>query len=258
MLVSEQARWFVLAGQHQLWLDAQGKIFQGSRAQLPTWLQQVEFSRFDEWQGEPCYWVDLGTEHEMVAQMAPLRQLLGYDDEAFRLAGRAWQLATFRRTHRFCGECGQPMQPLKHEWAQQCSQGHVVYPRISPCIIVAVKRQEKILLAAHQRHYQQEDPLYTVLAGFVEAGEDLEQCVKREVFEETGILVCNIEYVASQPWPFPHSLMMGFIADYESGEIKVQADELVDAAFFAADQLPRLPPHGTIARKLIELCLVRA
>ena len=139
-----------------------------------------------------------------------------------------------------------------------CRHGHVVYPRISPCIIVAVRKGPAILLAAHRRHYQAEDPMYTVLAGFVEAGENLEQCVAREVFEESGIRVRNVRYVASQPWPFPHSLMMGFTADYQSGEIKVQDDELVAADFFEADRLPRLPPHGTIARRLIELCLAEA
>ena len=97
--------------------------------------------------------------------------------------------------------------------------------------------------------------MYTVLAGFVEAGENLEQCVAREVFGESGIRACNVRYVASQPWPFPHSLMMGFTADYQSGEIKVQDDELVAAGFFEADQLPRLPPNGTIARRLIEQSL---
>ncbi|ALP41515.1 NADH pyrophosphatase [Aeromonas schubertii] len=97
--------------------------------------------------------------------------------------------------------------------------------------------------------------MYTVLAGFVEPGESLEQCVAREVFEESGIRITNIRYVASQPWPFPHSLMMGFLADYESGELTLQEEELVDADFFRAEALPRLPPHGTIARRLIALTL---
>lgn len=255
MSSTEQARWFVLGGDHLVLLDGQGRIPQGLRSQLPTPLQDAPFERFDDWDGEPCYLLDLGEEADTSA-MTGLRQLMVAGDEAgFRLAGRAWQLATFRRSHRFCGECGAPMTPTAGEWAQGCKQGHVVYPRISPCIIVAVRKGPAILLAAHRRHYQADDPMYTVLAGFVEAGENLEQCVAREVFEESGIQVCNVRYVASQPWPFPHSLMMGFTADYQSGEIKVQDEELVAADFFEANRLPRLPPHGTIARRLIEQCL---
>ncbi len=252
MSLTEQARWFVLGGDHLVLLDQQGEVPQGSKACLPAALAEASFERFGEWQGLPCYLLDLGDEGD-TAMLAPLRQLMvAGDEEGFRLAGRAWQLATFRRTHRFCGECGAPMTPKAGEWAQVCHHGHTVYPRISPCIIVAVRKGPEILLAAHRRHYQADDPMYTVLAGFVEAGENLEQCVAREVFEECGIRVRNVRYVASQPWPFPHSLMMGFTADYESGEIKVQDDELVAADFFAADRLPRLPPHGTIARRLIE------
>ncbi|MBL0632527.1 NAD(+) diphosphatase [Aeromonas veronii] len=255
MSLTEQACWFVVAGDHQILLDEAGQVPSGVKACLPAALAGARFERFDEWQRLPCYLLDLGAEAD-TTMMAPLRQLMvAGDEEGFRLAGRAWQLATFRRTHRFCGECGAPMTPKAGEWAQVCHHGHSVYPRISPCIIVAVRKGPEILLAAHRRHYQADDPMYTVLAGFVEAGENLEQCVAREVFEESGIRVRNVRYVASQPWPFPHSLMMGFTADYESGEIKVQDDELVAAAFFAADRLPRLPPHGTIARRLIELSL---
>lgn len=255
MSSTEQARWFVLGGDHLVLLDDQGQIPRCALIQLPAELRGAPFERFDDWDGEPCYLLDLGAEAETQA-MTGLRQLMvGGDEDGFRLAGRAWQLATFRRSHRFCGECGAPMAPKAGEWALGCSQGHLAYPRISPCIIVAVRKGPAILLAAHRRHYQAEDPMYTVLAGFVEAGESLEQCVAREVFEESGIRVRNVRYVASQPWPFPHSLMMGFIADYEGGEIEVQDEELVAADFFEADGLPRLPPQGTIARRLIELCL---
>ena len=229
MSLTEQARWFVLGGDHLVLLDERGQIPQGALTQLPARLQGAPFERFDDWDGLPCYLLDLGADAD-VQTMTGLRQLMVAGDEAgFRLAGRAWQLATFRRSHRFCGECGAPMAPKAGEWAQECHQGHVAYPRISPCIIVAVRKGSAILLAAHRRHYQAEDPMYTVLAGFVEAGENLEQCVAREVFEESGIRVNNIRYVASQPWPFPHSLMMGFTADYQSGEIRVQDEELVAA-----------------------------
>ncbi|MFB3240812.1 NAD(+) diphosphatase [Aeromonas salmonicida] len=255
MPLTEQARWFVLGGDHLVLLDEQGHIPQGPRACLPAHFHPASFERFDEWDGLPCYLLDLGADAD-ASHFTPLRQLMvAGDEEGFRLAGRAWQLATFRRSHGFCGECGAPMAPKAGEWAQVCQLGHTVYPRISPCIIVAVRKGPEILLAAHRRHYQVENPMYTVLAGFVEAGENLEQCVAREVFEESGIRVRNVRYVASQPWPFPHSLMMGFTADYDSGEIRVQDDELVAADFFTADRLPRLPPHGTIARRLIEQSL---
>ncbi len=170
MSLTEQARWFVVAGDHQILLDEAGQVPSGVKACLPAALAGARFERFDEWQGLPCYLLDLGDEADTSA-MSPLRQLMvARDEEGFRLAGRAWQLATFRRTHRFCGECGAPMTPKAGEWAQVCQQGHSVYPRISPCIIVAVRKGPEILLAAHRRHYQADDPMYTVLAGFVEAG----------------------------------------------------------------------------------------
>ncbi len=254
-LCDQEGIWFVIGGEHRLWLDGEGHLPVGPLSQLPPTWRSLPFERFDEWQGRACFMIDLG-EADPGDGFVSLRALMeAGDDEGFRLAGRAWQLLNFRRTHRFCGQCAAPMQPLEREWAVRCASGHVAYPRISPCIIVAVRREGKILLGAHLRHYRHEDPMYTVLAGFAEAGENLEQCVAREVFEESGIRVGNIRYVASQPWPFPHSLMMGFLADYEGGELKVQEDELVAAGFFEPDALPRLPPHGTIARRLIELTL---
>lgn len=251
----DEGFWFVLGGENRLWLTAAGTLPKGRRDALPPHIQAVNFEVFDSWQGLPCYLVDLG-EDEPGDAFVSIRQLMEQgDEEAFRLAGRAWQLVNFHRTHRFCGCCGGAMSPSEREWAMRCEAGHVVYPRISPCIIVAVRKGSQILLAAHNRHYREDDPLFTVLAGFAEAGESLEQCVAREVFEECGIKVSNIRYVASQPWPFPHSLMMGFLADYAGGELRVQREELVTADYFGADNLPRLPPDGTIARRLIRLTL---
>ena len=125
MSLTEQARWFVLGGDHLVLLDQQGLVPQGSKACLPTTLADARFERFDEWQGLPCYLLDLGDEADTSAMMARLRQLMvAGDEEGFRLAGRAWQLATFRRTHSFCGECGAPMTPKAGEWAQVCHHGH--------------------------------------------------------------------------------------------------------------------------------------
>lgn len=183
-----------------------------------------------------------------------LRYVLGkVPDPLFNLVGRGFQIVNFLDTHRFCGQCGQPMQRIDWELAMKCFQcGHRCYPRVSPCIIVAIRKGKQILLANHVRHNKPGQEIYTTLAGFTEAGETLEQCVEREVYEEAGIKVKNIRYIKSQPWPFPHSLMMGFIADYAEGELTIDTNELNDARWFNFDDLPLLPPHGTIARLLIE------
>ncbi|HAB74602.1 MAG TPA: NAD(+) diphosphatase, partial [Pantoea sp.] len=120
---------------------------------------------------------------------------------------------------------------------------------IAPCIIVAIRRGDEILLANHTRH---RNSIYTVLAGFVEVGETLEQAVAREVMEESNVRVKNLRYVTSQPWPFPHSLMMAFMAEYDGGDLQIDNKELLDAAWYRYDALPQLPPPGTVARRLIE------
>ncbi len=155
----------------------------------------------------------------------------------FQLAGRGVQLAEFYRSHHYCGYCGHAMHPSKTEWAMLC--GHCrerYYPQIAPCIIVAIRRDDPILLAQHTRH---RNGIHTVLAGFVEVGETLEQAVAREVMEESGIEVKNLRYVTSQPWPFPHSLMTAFMAEYDSGEIRYRSERaagrgLVSLRRFAA------------------------
>ena len=132
----------------------------------------------------------------------------------------------------------------------QCGECRTLhYPRIFPCIIVAVRKQDQILLAQHPRH---RNGMYTVIAGFLEVGETLEQCVAREVKEETGIDVTNIRYFGSQPWAFPSSMMMGFLADYQSGSVKPDYSELSDAQWFSVEEMPPVAPEGTIARALIE------
>lgn len=123
------------------------------------------------------------------------------------------------------------------------------YPQIAPCIIVAIRRGDEILLAQHKRH---RNGIHTVLAGFVEVGETLEEAAAREIMEESNVRIKNLRYVASQPWPFPHSLMMAFMADYAGGELKHDPKELLNANWYRYDNLPQLPPPGTVARRLIE------
>jgi len=175
-------------------------------------------------------------------------------DLLFNLAGRAQQIVTWDRTHQFCGQCGTRTEPVPNERAHRCpSCGLTNYPRISPAIIIAVVRRDagsdRILLA---RNHRFPPGRYSVIAGFVEPGESLEECAHREVLEETGIRIKNVRYFGSQPWPFPNSLMVGFTAEYQDGEIRPEESELADARWFAADSLPNLPPRMTIARRLID------
>lgn len=172
------------------------------------------------------------------------------DEELFLIAGRANQILNWDNTHRFCGKCGSKTDNKKDELAKVCPNcNHVMYPVICPAIIVAVTRGEEILLA-HNRGFK--NNMYSLIAGFVEAGEDLKSTVKREVFEEVGIKVKNITYYKSSPWSFPNSLMIGFFAEYESGEIKVDGNEIVHADWFTKDNFPNIPKKFTLARKLID------
>ena len=170
-------------------------------------------------------------------------------------AGRAVQIVEWARTHRFCGRCAEPTEPVPGDRAMRCPAcGLLAYPRVAPAMITLVTRgdpgpDQEALLA---RGAQWRMPMYSCLAGFVEPGESLEAAVQREVTEEVGITVANATYRASQPWPFPHSLMVGFRAEYADGEIDPDPAEIADAGWFRRDQLPQVPPGISIARRLID------
>lgn len=167
----------------------------------------------------------------------------------FPAAARALEIAGWDREHRFCGVCGNPTALKRGERAFECTAcGHLAYPRISPAVIVAVVRGNQILLARSRRF---PTGMYSVLAGFVEPGETLEQCVAREVLEETGVEVKNLRYFDSQPWPFPHSLMIAFTAEWAGGEIRPDPSEIADAGWFTVDSFPKLPDPLSVARRLI-------
>lgn len=203
-----------------------------------------------------CYAAELPEEAEPPQGMRfqGLRRLYGrLSDQQLWLGARAVQIVHWQRTNQFCGRCGAATEDAAHERAKVCPNcQHTSYPRISPAIIVRVTRQtesgEKILLARSERH---PPGWYSVLAGFVEPGETLETCVSREICEEVGIEVKNIRYFGSQPWPFPDSLMIGFTAEYASGEIRLE-EEIVEAAWFRPDDLPQIPSHISISRALID------
>lgn len=166
------------------------------------------------------------------------------------VCARSRKILNWWETNQFCGRCGSRVNQLEKERAMKCPNcGLLSFPKISPAIIVAVTK-ENTLLIAHNNNFR--EGLYSVIAGFVEPGETFEECVKREVYEETSIKVKNIKYFGSQPWPFPDSLMVAFKADYESGDINVDGIELGHADWFKVDSLPMLPPKDSIARSLID------
>ncbi len=179
------------------------------------------------------------------------RLMLEGDADTFRLLGYAAQIGTWARQHRFCGSCGEPLQPVSGERAMRCSRcDEQHYPRLSPSMIVLVTRGDEVLLARSPRFAS---GVFSTLAGFVEPGETVEQCVVREVREEVGLEVKNLQYIASQSWPYPHSLMLGFHAEYAGGEIVPQPGEIEEAHWFDLARLPLLPSPYSIARYLIEL-----
>lgn len=182
----------------------------------------------------------------------PLRDLLLIqDDDHFILLSRARQLATWDLDHQFCARCGHKLDSrhaVEHtKICSNCNQRS--YPRISPCVIVSIRKDDKILLA---RNVNTKTRRFSNIAGFVEAGETLEQAVAREVQEEVGIKVKNIRYHSSQPWSFPHQLMVGFLAEFDSGEISPAVDEIAEADWFDINHLPETPSSTTISGQIID------
>lgn len=193
-------------------------------------------------------------------QATPLRAALvalGANERAplAALAGRAAQLLEWDRSHRFCGVCATPTELQPGERARRCPAcGHTAYPRLSPAMMALVWRPGELLLA-RAPHYQ--GNMYSALAGFVEAGESLEDCLHREVAEEVGVTVSDLRYFGSQSWPFPHSLMVAYTARWTGGEIVPQAGEIADARWFPLDALPTIPQPLSIAGHLIRDTVAR-
>lgn len=204
--------------------------------------------------GVHCFAVDIEGDADPPADMAlhGLRSLYGTLDEAtFQLAGRASQVVNWDRTHHFCGRCGSPTQYHTSDRARQCPKCNLLsFPRVSPAVITLIHRGDDFLLARNARFPQGR---YSIIAGFVEAGETLEETVAREIHEEVGLQVTDITYHSSQPWPFPHSLMVGFTAAWAGGDIQVDGVEIVDAGWFNAGNLPASLPDGiSISRRIID------
>jgi NAD+ diphosphatase len=243
--------WWCLVHEHKMYLPAPlNKIPHGRFDDLALPVAEPKtVHKIGEIDDSPVYILDditLNNDDDFLG----LRTVLFNQPEMFEFVSRAYQVDLFLRTHKYCGQCGQPMELVDWELATLCKPcRHRCYPRISPCIIVAIRNQDKILLA---KGTKSTSGLYSILAGFVESGESLEQAVHREVFEEVGIKIKNIRYFGSQPWPFPHSLMMGFTAEYESGDINICEEEILAADWFDLDSMPQTPPVQSISGQLIE------
>lgn len=205
-------------------------------------------------QGIDCWAAELPREAPPPAEgygWEGLRTLFSVlDDAHFALAGRAIQLVDWDRTHQFCGRCGARTEAKRDERSRICPACRLTaYPRVAPAVMMLIRRGDELLLG-RSPHFP--PGMYSALAGFVEPGESLEQCVAREAEEEVGVRVSNIRYFASQSWPFPHSLMIAFVCDWAGGEIRPQEAEIEAANWFKVLQLPKLPSRISIARRLID------
>ena len=184
-------------------------------------------------------------------QLVPIRELIqSWSTTEFLQASRAVQLLEWRRNHKFCSHCGHVTEIHSKEYAMVCPAcSYHQYHRVQPCIITIITKGDNEVLLAKSVHNKSN--MYGLIAGFVEVGETLEEAVQREAFEEVGLKLKNIRYMSSQPWPFPSNLMIAFHAEYDSGEIQLQVEEISEAQFFRFDQLPEIPFKGSIAHAMI-------
>jgi NAD+ diphosphatase len=250
----ENALWFIIRGGHLLVKKNSDPVAVPRTRHLVDIIPECGHTQFLGYlAGQPCFAADPPPDFQPEENLdfRGLKSLFGRINESHLwVAGRANQLVRWSRHHRYCGKCGQATTEKADERARVCAAcGLVNYPRVSPAIIVAVIKDDQILLGRSGRF---PGGFFSVLAGFVEPGEGLETCVEREVFEETGIAIKNIRYFGSQPWPFPDSLMVAFTAEYAGGEIRIDGKEIVAADWYTKDNLPDIPPGISIARQLID------
>ena len=219
----------------------------------PLGLDASDGYRIGTRDGTACYAfsVPAGTEAPEGMSFTGLRRSFGVlKPDDYAMAVRAVGTLNWDRTCRFCSACGSKLTRLADIFAKQCDGcGFTMFPKISPAVIVAVERGSTLLLARASRFAEN---LYSVLAGFAEPGESLEDTVRREIGEEVGIEVKNIRYFGSQPWPYPDSLMIGFTAEWASGEIAIDGNEISDARWFTVEDMPLIPDKVSIARALID------
>jgi len=208
---------------------------------------------FGKLNNSPCYVIFLDSKIKLPENYIAVNLRSVYSDlseDLFWIAGRAFHLGSWNNTHKFCGRCGAVTELKNDEMAKVCPNCDLtIFPGISPAVIMAIIKDGKILLAHNNRW---KNPMYSVLAGFVDVGESLEECVMREVKEEAGIDIKNINYFGSQPWHFTGSLMIAFTADYDGGELKLDNSELRDGGWYSPDNLPEISGKPSISRELID------
>ena len=250
----------VVLSRREVWCRA-------GNGELPRWQEVAEFLPQDAGiiqigtlDGCRCFAVELEAfpENFTGVRVCQIREFLFIQPESYQNAlCRARGLLSWLNAHRFCGRCGGKLEPSTHDSGLNCPACRgVYYPQLAPAVIVAITRNGgKELLLAHNRNFSGQ--VYSLIAGFVEAGETVENALCREVYEECGIRVKNLQYVTSQVWPFPNSLMLAFTAEYESGNALADGEELSDLGWFTRDDHPELPAPGSVARKVIDLVFSR-
>ncbi len=246
-----QAYWLLFSGDDLLFAEGEPLGLLDGTAVAPHLADALEPQLLGALDGRPVMFGALDPASAPPGLRAVgLRALLAQaDEELAAIAGYAAQMRRWLRTSRFCSVCAQPLQ-ANDGWGKVCPGcGHTLYPPVSPAAIVLIHDGADGALLASKPGW---GARYSLIAGFVEPGESLEQCVAREVLEEVGVAVDEVRYVGSQPWPFPQQLMLGFTARYAGGDVVVDASELADARWFSRDALPELPPHFSIARQIIE------
>jgi NAD+ diphosphatase len=247
-----EGSWLLLRGDELLTIARDGQL------QLPVGESPLLTSSrpplyIGQWQGRPCRLLEVQKKADLPDQLQP-QSLRAAESQAalplLSLGGVGRMILHWEASSRYCGYCGAAMLHLPGEWGKACSacQGHH-FPRIHPCVIGLVVRDREILLA---RKPEWAPGRYSLVAGFVEFGECLEEAMAREVEEETGIQIANVRYLGSQSWPFPSQLMCGFVADYAGGEIELRDQELAEAYWCPLERLPNLPPKRSIARHIID------
>ena len=251
---SQAAWWFIFKNYRMLVGNNKNETFvPSSPGNAPFGLPILRSQYLGSLDGTDCYSAEVPEPCDAPEGMIfqGLRQLHGYlEEDLYSVAFRAVHIMDWDRAHLFCGRCGSQTRKREDMRAKECPKcGFIMFPRLSPAVIVLVEREGRVLLARANRFQGQ---LYSVLAGFVEPGETLEEAVHREIREEVGIEVKDIRYFGSQPWPFPDSLMIAFTANYAGGEIRIDEEEILDAEWFEPGSLPEIPGKISVARQLID------